>query len=513
MKNQRELADSAEAMCQRLGDLASLASSVEAWPPGTRQWTAIEDRLDRARRVPAQRRRWATLAVAATLVLCTAGWLIARRPLGYRLEGCRLAVDGDLETTAVHGGTIAFDDGSQATVEKDARFRLAMLPFGRGAEINLDEGEALLAVVHRSRARWAVLAGPFRVDVTGTRFGVRWSRERGQFRLTMQEGEVRIAGGPIPPDTRVRAGQTVIANLVGGTFEIANEHASAGQRVGEAAPARTAPVRSDQASVASPRPPLPSTSPHRRLSPPQRLEHRSASAPRSAVTPPEPSAPVNVVAPVPTEVPLLQAPTMRSARSDDFPASDEGKPTSLRVVIGQTGQLANGLSGATWIASGDGATFSSPTSWEGRTHLVPDAGLLCTSGTLAGLACVNEGLPQMTCNWDSNWGVAIGWHTRADQKAWGDEAAGGIAVEFRGRAATYRLNAHLKGDPSARIYCIENYKSGQVVRPSMFKSECWFDKGDTLEDFTRVDVFNLQFSSGMSYVAFRYCISAITLFP
>jgi hypothetical protein len=181
--------------------------------------------------------------------------------------------------------------------------------------------------------------------------------------------------------------------------------------------------------------------------------------------------------------------------------------------LGKSGQLANGLTGETWVAGGDGTSFSTPASWEDRAHLRPEAGLLCASGTVAGQVCVNENLPKMHCNWDRNWGVTIGWHTRADQKAWGNEAAGAIAVEFRGRTASYRLNAHLKGDPNEKLYCIENYKSGQVVRPSMFKSECWHDKGGTLTDFQQVDLFDLHFPSGMNYVAFRYCVSGITLLP
>jgi ferric-dicitrate binding protein FerR (iron transport regulator) len=520
VKNERTAAPRAEANCQHLGDLAGLAVPADAPPPAAGQWAAIEARLDGSRRVPS-RRSWPVFAVSAALVLCAVGWLVARRPLGYRLEGCNLAADGDFETAANRGGTIAFEDGSQVAVDQDARFRLAMLPFGRGAEINLDEGETHLAIVHRAKAIWAVLAGPFRVEVTGTRFGVRWSRDHGQFRLTMLEGEVRVTGGPIPPDTHVHAGQTVIADLVGGTFEIANERASAREKVEEAAPARVAPGDASSASTHEALRPLPPTSPRRRIHPHPRVEPRLASAPRPTernpgaepVPPSAPMEPEHAVAPSPTEVPERLPPSTHAAVSDEPTPTAERKPTSLRVVIGETGRLANGLTGATWIASGNGTSFSSPTSWEGRTHLLPEAGLLCTSGTMAGVTCANEGLPQMTCNWSTNWGVAIGWHARADEKAWGDDAAHGIAVEFRGRSASYRLNVHLKGDPMERIYCVENYKSGQVVRPSMFKSECWSDKGDTLESFSRVDTFNLQFSSGMSYVAFRYCVSAITLVP
>ncbi len=518
VKDKRETSVAAEADCQRLGDLAGIAVPVEARSPGAGQWAEIERRLDGVGRGPSRRLRWAAFAACAALALCVVGWLVARRPLGYRLQGCTLAADGNFETTANRGGSIAFEDGSRVAVEKDARFRLGMLPFGRGAEINLDEGQVHLAVVHRAKARWAVLAGPFRVDVTGTRFGVLWSRHRGQFRLAMQEGEVRVGGGPIPPDTRVHAGQTVNADLVGGTFEIANERALATEEAGEAT-APALPREPKSAGAHEARPPLPPASPRKRMEPVARAERRlahatesSRSEPAAALAPP-PEPPLNAVPPAASRGPESTLPPPPSALPSEPTEIAQTTPTSLRVVIGETGQLANGFTGATWIASGEGTSFSSPSSWEGRAHLLPESGLLCTSGTVAGLSCVNEGMPQMQCNWGRNWGVAIGWHTRADQKAWGDEAARGIAVEFRGRSASYRLNAHLKGDPLERIYCVENYKSGQVVRPSMFKSECWFDKGDTLDDFQQVDTFNLQFSSGMSYVAFRYCVSAIMLFP
>lgn len=523
MRDKRDAPASVEVNCQRLGDLAGLAVPAEAQFPGAGQWAEIERRFDGHGRWLSPRRRWPALAVCAAIVLCVGAWLVARRPLGYRLEGCTLATDGNFETSANHGGTIAFEDGSHVSIEKDARFRLGMLPFGRGAEINLDEGEARLAVFHRAKARWAVLAGPFRIDVTGTRFGVLWSRHRGQFRLTMLEGEVRVAGGAVPADTRVHAGQTLNADLVGGTFEIANERASATEKPEEATAARALPASPAGSNSAGPheaRPPLPTALPRKRLEPAPRVERRFASAPEP--TEREPS--TEPALPAPTESPNAAAPPAPSAPEPSLPPihtaipaeptkAVELKPTSMRVVFGETGQLANGFTGATWIASGDGTSFSTPSTWDGRAHLLPEAGLLCTRGTVAGLSCVNEGTPKIFCNWARNWGLAIGWHARSDQKAWGDEAAGGIAVEFRGRSASYRLNAHLKGDPSERIYCIENYKSGQVVRPSMFKSECWFDKGDTLEDFQRVDTFNLQFTSGMSYVAFRYCVSAITIFP
>jgi hypothetical protein len=524
VKDKRETAASVESKCQRLGDLAGLAAPADAPAPGAEHWAEIEHRLDRSWHGPSARRLLPVLAVCAAVVLCAAGWLVARRPLGYRLEGCMLVADGSLATSALRGGVITFEDGSRMSVDRNARFRLGMLAFGHGAEISIYDGEARLAVVHRSGAHWAIVAGPFRVDVTGTRFGVRWSRQRGQFRVTMLEGEVLVTGGAVPPGTRLHAGQTLSADLVASSFAIANEHLSLDEArregsTGGGQGSRAVPLKQESAGPRGERTPLPAasplpaTSPRRRNEALARGENPSSGEPVLHPELPASSEPANVERPVAPLAPRL-APPAPFASDPLWPSQiAETKPASLRVVLGETGQLANGFSGATWVAGGEGTTFSTPASWDDRAHLRPEAGLLCANGTVAGLVCVNEGTPRMMCNWERNWGVAVGWHARADQKAWSDEAQRGLAVEFRGRSGDYRLDAHLKGDPSERIYCVENYKSGQVVRPSMFKSECWFGRGDILKDFTSVDSFSLQFSSGMSYVAFHYCVSGITIYP
>ena len=524
MKDKRAAVASAEVNCQHLGDLALVAVAMEMQQGGleqgaeqwAEQWAEIDGHLGRRWRGPALRRHWPVLAVCAAVVLCVAGWLVARRPLGYQVVNCTQASDGVFATTLSREGAIAFEDGSRMSVQKDARFRLGMLPFGHGADISLDEGEAQLSVVHRDRASWSVQAGPFRVEVTGTRFGVRWSQQLGRFRVTMLEGEVLVAGGAIPPATHLRAGQILTADLSASSFAIAN----APTPPAEAPPTGTAdPVHSLPAGIAKqdstgPRGVRQSV-PRKRVAVSARDENSSAAAPeprqRESVPVPALSGPGE---PLGASVALQPLPPAPSTAQPTPPVPTlEPKLASVHVIIGETGKMANGFTGAAWVASGEGITFSTPALPDERTHLRIEGGQLCTSGTVAGLACVNEGTPNLLCNWDRNWGVAIGWHTRSDQNAWGEDAKGSIAIEFHGRSASYRLNAHLKGDPNEQMYCIENYKSGQVVRPSMFKSECWFNKGDTLTDFQRVDLFQLQFPSGMSYVGFRYCISGITLYP
>jgi hypothetical protein len=167
------------------------------------------------------------------------------------------------------------------------------------------------------------------------------------------------------------------------------------------------------------------------------------------------------------------------------------------------------MTGRAWLARGEGTNLSMPASREEYVSLRPGDKGLCTSGTVAGLYCVN--IPHARCNWDRNWGVAVGFDVKAGSEAWGEDAARGIAIEFHGRSASYRLNAHRKGDPQQETYCIEHYKSGQMVTPSMFKTRCWEDAGNTLPDFKGVDLFNLEFPSGMEYVALHYCVSGIRL--
>jgi hypothetical protein len=47
----------------------------------------------------------------------------------------------------------------------------------------------------------------------------------------------------------------------------------------------------------------------------------------------------------------------------------------------------------------------------------------------------------------------------------------------------------------------------------MFQSPCSSTSGASLPNFEGVDYFSLQYLSGMNYVAFRYCIAGITVYP
>jgi hypothetical protein len=182
-------------------------------------------------------------------------------------------------------------------------------------------------------------------------------------------------------------------------------------------------------------------------------------------------------------------------------------------MIAADGQLSGGVTGFAWVDGGEGTEFSMPVPGHEQSRLRATDGQLCARGRLAGWACQNEGTPHIRCNWDRNWGAAIGFFVKSDRTAWGAEAASAVAVDFRGRSSDYRLVAHRRGDPARKVYCMERYKSGRLVKPGQLKSRCWDDAGETLSDFQEVDSFSLQALSGLEYVAFRYCITGVTLYP
>ena len=97
---------------------------------------------------------------------------------------------------------VTFSDGSRVTIA----------PGGTGdvdttaaaVTVRLHAGTLRAHVVHRERASWRFVAGPFDVRVTGTRFETGWDEARGQFTLSLAEGGV-VVSGPLLGD----AGQAV----------------------------------------------------------------------------------------------------------------------------------------------------------------------------------------------------------------------------------------------------------------------------------------------------------------
>jgi hypothetical protein len=209
-------------------------------------------------------RGWA-LAAAAVLVLGVAGGFAWRGREGAALTFSANGVrrDGPMAVIADGGRpvNVEFSDGSAFDVEPAARLRVDASS-ANGARLTLVDGRTTAHVVHRAKSSWSVMAGPFEVQVVGTRFGARWDAKSQRLSVELYEGCVQVVGGAFTAPIAVRAGQRLEAGP-GNWLLTSLEGPASTSRGAVALPAATAPLASPEPSGADPAanaPPVPSPS-------------------------------------------------------------------------------------------------------------------------------------------------------------------------------------------------------------------------------------------------------------
>jgi len=164
--------------------------------------------------------------------------------LAFRVGG--KAVEGDAldnwwSAPADQPLPIEFSDGTTVALEPKSRARV--LEVGRsGAHIVLESGASSIHVVPRESSRWQVSAGPFLVQVVGTRFDLEWVADDDVFVLRLHEGKVNLSGCLFGEGRSVVAGETVRASCKTRQYEIATRDASAAAAQASALPPGTASV-------------------------------------------------------------------------------------------------------------------------------------------------------------------------------------------------------------------------------------------------------------------------------
>ena len=143
-----------------------------------------------------------------------------------------------------------------------------------GAELLLDSGRLVADVKHTGQAHWSVVAGPFKVRVTGTRFGAEWSPAAGKLAVEMFEGAVVVEGPSLGQGLALRAGETL---------EVGTALPPVVTRTGPTAAAPAAPT---PAATPSPAPAPPAEAPTE-IAPPPALPTRAVSP--AAAARPEPA--------------------------------------------------------------------------------------------------------------------------------------------------------------------------------------------------------------------------------
>jgi hypothetical protein len=171
--------------------------------------------------------------------------------LDYRVSG-PVVVEGQWLSVAMDRGaaSLRFSEGTEIDLGPASRGRVAEVS-PNGARVVLADGVIHARVVHRARARWAVSAGPYVVEVTGTAFDVGWSPSVERLELSLHDGSVVVRGPSLHDGIRVAAGQRLVANGRTGALELASLFTS------EPRPSGAAPAPSSATDAPSPQQPSP----------------------------------------------------------------------------------------------------------------------------------------------------------------------------------------------------------------------------------------------------------------
>jgi hypothetical protein len=211
-----------EADAMRLGSVARVLDGRIDGP----HHAAGRKRLVMAvvKREPRLAARSVLLLAAALAVAAGVAIVFARAParLEYRVAGPVVA-DGTWLGVAPSGGSLSmrFSDGTEMDLAPGSKGRVAEVT-GDGARIVLATGVLEARVVHGPRARWAVAAGPYTIEVTGTVFDVGWSAASEELDLSLHDGSVVVRGPSLPDGLRVSGGQRLVARAGTGEARISS---------------------------------------------------------------------------------------------------------------------------------------------------------------------------------------------------------------------------------------------------------------------------------------------------
>jgi hypothetical protein len=294
-------------------------------------------------------------AVAALMGAAGVGLLVwgrmSREPTwSFQVTGGTVRGDGAIASERHGQVTAAFDDGSTVRLVGETNARIDIAKGGSGPTVFLGAGTADLSVVHRQGVKWRVTAGPFHVDVTGTKFRVDWDPSNAKFRIDMREGRVIVSGGSLTGTQSLGSGQSLD------------------------------------------------------------LEATAAPSVATHSVPPDVSARGEQQPPKPAPLRIVTAPDARHDGSGRPEASRRNPVDRSRIEIGDDGRLGGRAGGYAWVAGGTGTTFV-PCNAHGcfsEKH-----GQLCTRGEVAALSCTSPQVCDGDTNWGAMIGLGTNFDVAA----------------------------------------------------------------------------------------------------
>ncbi len=223
--------------------------SPDAFQTSANAWEGVRDRMDR-RQEQSRRKLHFAFAGACLATMIPLAFLALRTPRGERplqvsFTGARLGDHGQITRTAnlLDTSLLHFSDGTEVELRTDASANLVDVT-ARGATLALERGAAQFRVMPLPGARWAVAAGPFRVDVKGTIFDLEWAPKPGTLRLQLHRGSVAVTGPLSTEPILLHDQRELLIDLPRREIRILDQREGAPEPTPEpAAEAKTAPQR------------------------------------------------------------------------------------------------------------------------------------------------------------------------------------------------------------------------------------------------------------------------------
>jgi len=159
------------------------------------------------------RPRWGlAVAIAASLAVALGGFSAYRKSVEPEVlraswNGREVLANAELSVPTATTKPLEFSDGSRVVFDASSRAKLSELGAKRAA-LRLDRGRFVANIVHHPNMTWGIDAGPYTVEVIGTKFSVDWHGDPSSLAVEVTEGVVRVTGGDLGPSgTTLRAGQ------------------------------------------------------------------------------------------------------------------------------------------------------------------------------------------------------------------------------------------------------------------------------------------------------------------
>ena len=138
--------------------------------------------------------------------------LIARsHPISVIVGGAAPAVGLGASVSAPSDREVPlrFSDGSVIALAPGSEAAIASLEHN-GGTLGIRRGLAHVQIVHNADTHWALQAGPYTVNVTGTRFDIEWRPEMQRLRVDLFQGSIVVSGRNHESTTRLSAGQRLL---------------------------------------------------------------------------------------------------------------------------------------------------------------------------------------------------------------------------------------------------------------------------------------------------------------